>query len=110
VAIRRDNLVLNAALIPRFGMLGAAVATLSTEVLRFALSLGYARSLGFPAPAVAWAWRPMAAALAMKVALVAMPPSNLVVGVPAGAAVYVAALALVGGIRRGQDGLPELRV
>lgn len=104
------NLVLNAVLIPRFGMMGAATATLSTEILRFALSLGYARSLGFPAPAVARAWRPMAAALAMTIALVAMPPSNLIVGVSAGAVVCVAALALVGGIRRGQDGLPELRV
>ena len=104
------NLVLNAALIPRFGMLGAALATLSTEVLRFALSLGYARSLGFPMPAVTRAWRPIAAALAMTVVLVAMPRANLLVGVAAGALVYVLGLALVGGIRRGQDGLPELRV
>jgi hypothetical protein len=46
----------------------------------------------------------------MAFALVAMRPSNLLLGVSAGAVVYVAALALVGGIRRGQDGLPELRV
>jgi O-antigen/teichoic acid export membrane protein len=104
------NLVLNAALIPKFGMLGAAAATLSTEILRFALSLGYAGSLGFPRPDLVRAWRPMAAALAMAIALVAMRPSNLLLGVSVGAVVYVAALALVGGIRRGQDGLPELRV
>jgi O-antigen/teichoic acid export membrane protein len=104
------NLALNAALIPKFGMLGAAVATLSTEVLRFALSLWFARSLGFPVPTVTRAWRPAAAVLAMTMTLVAMPRSNLAVGVLVGALVYVVALALVGGIRRGQRGVPELRV
>lgn len=104
------NLVLNATLIPRFGMLGAAVATVSTEALRFALSLGHARSLGFPTPALVRAWRPMAAALAMVVALLPVPRSNLLLGIPTGAVAYVLALALVGGIRRGPGGLPRLRV
>jgi O-antigen/teichoic acid export membrane protein len=104
------NLVLNSVLIPAFGMLGAAVATLSTEILRFALCLVYARSLGFPMPALARAWRPVMAALGMTVVLMAMPRANLLVGVAAGALVYVLGLALIGGIRRGSDGLPELRV
>lgn len=104
------SLLLYLALIPPFGMIGAAVATLSTEVFRMALSMGYARSLGFPVPPIRRAWRPAVAATVMAAALLVSGVDSIWVAVPLGGVAYLIALALTGGVllRRGE--MPRLSV
>ena len=91
------NIALNLALIPPFGMVGAAVATVATEGVRMALAfLAVQRyRLGFPS----WrlVWRPLAAAAAMLAVLVwgaAMPVWGVVL---LGAGTYGLVLLLIGG-------------
>jgi O-antigen/teichoic acid export membrane protein len=120
------NLALNFALIPRFGMAGAAVSTLATEVLRFALAAWYVRRDGFdlvPAKRLA---KSLAAAGAMAAALVFIAPQSLpiegavgpelyalavlVTDVAIGAAAYAGMLSALGAIRFKRGGLPALSV
>ena len=91
------NIALNVALIPRFGMVGAAVATVVTEGVRMVLAFIAAQRyrLGFPS----WrlVWRPFAAAAAMLVVLswgAAMPVWGVVL---LGAVTYGLVLMLIGG-------------
>jgi O-antigen/teichoic acid export membrane protein len=97
------NLGLNAALIPRWGMVGAAVATVITEVVRTALSVRYAADAGVPLPPLARFGRGAAACAAMLVAVALVPPGLVWLRVATGGAVYLAALALLGVLRRGPD-------
>ena len=69
------NLALNLALIPRWGMLGAAGATLGTELVRTVWTQVYAGRAGFPFPSLSRFWRPAAAAPAMAGALLAARPT-----------------------------------
>ncbi|MCZ6755637.1 MAG: polysaccharide biosynthesis C-terminal domain-containing protein, partial [Gemmatimonadetes bacterium] len=91
------NIALNVALIPRFGMVGAAVATVVTEGARMVLAFIAAQRyrLGFPS----WrlVWRPFAAAAAMLAVLsrgAAMPVWGVVL---LGAGTYGLVLMLIGG-------------
>ncbi len=91
------NIALNLALIPPFGIVGAAVATVATEGVRMALAfLAVQRyRLGFPS----WrlVWRPFAAAAVMLAVLVwgaAIPVWGVVL---LGAGAYGLVLLLIGG-------------
>ena len=93
------NLALNVVLIPRFGMAGAASATLATEVLRTVIALVYASRLGLPFGAAPRLWRPVAGTLVMSLLLVLVPMPNAVLAVVCGALAYAAVLAATGGLR-----------
>lgn len=93
------NLVLNVILIPPFGMVGAACATLITEVVRTVIALVYAARLGLPVGIARRLLRPVAATAAMALVIWRVPLPNVAVAVVAGAAVYFVVLALSGGIR-----------
>ncbi|HXE57639.1 MAG TPA: flippase [Gemmatimonadales bacterium] len=104
------NLCLNLALIPRYGMAGAALATVATEAVRLVIAFRVARRLGFPVGGIPRLWRPLAAAAAMAGLLLALAPRSLPLAVALGAAAYLAALLAVGGVRLRRDGPPILTV
>ncbi|NNG15077.1 MAG: oligosaccharide flippase family protein [Gemmatimonadales bacterium] len=104
------NLILNVLLIPRFGILGAAWATVATELLRTVLALRFVAEEGLPFVPFARLIRTLVSGLAMVALLVVVRPANLWVAIALGGIAYLAVLSLLGGVqfRRGQ--LPALRV
>lgn len=104
------NLCLNAALIPFYGMAGAAVATVITELCRATLARLYAAGEGH-APLVARRlWKPALAAVVMAGALLVGGWRAPWISIPAGAAAYALGLAVTGGLSLGRSRLPILDV
>jgi O-antigen/teichoic acid export membrane protein len=104
------NLGLNLALIPPFGMTGAAAATGLTEAVRTGITLWFAARHGFGARGLVRLWRAVVAAGAMGAVLYWWAPLGLWAGLAIGVAVFTLALALTGGIRRDARGRPVLAV
>ena len=104
------NIGLNILLIPRYGITGAATATVSTELFRMLLAQGYAHQAGFKSIGWQRVWRPIAGCAAMAAVLSAMPNYPLWATIPAGALAYGVVLGVVGGLKVGQRGLPALTV
>ena len=96
------SVVLNILLVPRMGMMGAAIATVLTEFVRLLLAVAFAYRLGFPRPPLLRTWRPALASAAMVAVLAVLPTSSPWLAVPAGGVTYAVALALVGGVRVGR--------
>jgi O-antigen/teichoic acid export membrane protein len=92
------NTIANVLLIPRWGMAGAALATLLTEVLRSILAIGYASQVGLHFTSLLRHWRACVAGAAMVGALQLLRPYDIWHVAP-GALAYVLALFAVGGIR-----------
>ena len=92
----------------RRSMLGAALATLGTEIVRTAITLRGAVQAGFPLPSPARFWRASVATVAMTAALLLVRPSPVVASILLGALTYGAVLILAGGIRLRRGMLPEL--
>jgi O-antigen/teichoic acid export membrane protein len=93
------NIALNLYFIPRYGILGAAWCTVTTDVLRFALALVFAHQAGFGFAAFARAWRALAAVTLMGLVVWFAVPGGLWVAVGTGAIVYVIALVAVRAVR-----------
>jgi O-antigen/teichoic acid export membrane protein len=104
------NIGLNAFMVPLWGMAGAAIATVITELFRWWLSARAARPVGLSGPPPTRYLRGIVAAAAMAGALLLLGDRPLFVTVPAGGLVWIAALIAVGGIRRGETGRPKLTV
>jgi O-antigen/teichoic acid export membrane protein len=98
------NVALNLVAVPLFGMIGAACTTLGTEALRLGLALGYARKAGYRRPAPGRFLRVGIATAVMAGVVAGLSALPIWALVPCGAAAFLLALALVGGIRRGADG------
>ena len=103
------NLALNAVVIPRYGMVGAAATTLATEAVRAALMSFTIRSEGYRFVELRRLVRPVLAAAAMGAFLALAGPDQLLLAVPAGALVYGLALVLTGAVRF-KGGRPALHV
>jgi O-antigen/teichoic acid export membrane protein len=102
------NVLLNLLFIPRWGMSGAAVATLITEVVRSTLAARYVSRHGLPM-ASPWRFRRVLLAGAAMAAIIWWVGDRpVLVTVAIGGASYLAALTAVGGIRFRRDALPEL--
>jgi len=101
--------VLALALVPRWGMVGAGVATLVAETARAALALTQAKRLGFRLPPIRRFVRLGVAGGAMAAGLAVLEPGSVWVGVPLGAGLYGVALAALGGLGW-RGGQLELRV
>lgn len=103
------TVALDFAVIPGYGMAGAAAVTVVAEVVRLvAMQVVLARAgIATPGP-LAW-WRPLAATTGMTVALVFLRAPALVL-VGAGAAVYAVGLVATGVLRRGPDGRFAVRL
>jgi O-antigen/teichoic acid export membrane protein len=102
------NLALNLVLIPRFGMVGAASATVASEVVRSSASFLVAQRFGLlRGTALRPAVKAAAAALLMGAALWAAGVRSVWAGVPLGAGIYVAVV-LALGLRRDLRRSPTL--
>jgi O-antigen/teichoic acid export membrane protein len=104
------NLGLNILVIPGYGMVGAAAATLGTEAFRTLLALAFARREGFDFPHPSRLWRTLLAGSGMAGALFLLDVPWLWLGVAGGGVVYLGLLFLVGGIQLRKGELPSLRV
>jgi O-antigen/teichoic acid export membrane protein len=102
--------VLYVALIPRYALAGAAGATVATEALRLIVAAIYARREGFRVASLGRFWRSGVAGGVMAGVLLTAPSSAVWARVALGALGYLAALALVGGIRFRRRGPPVLDV
>ncbi|MEM6706473.1 MAG: flippase [Acidobacteriota bacterium] len=92
------NVVLNLALIPGFGMLGAAAATVMTESVRMALVCWLAAQRGLPVPGPQALLSPVLAG-AFMAALLAWIEMPLFLAIGVGAVAFAACLAATGGHR-----------
>ena len=104
------NLILNLLLIPRFGILGAAWATLATETLAMVLAIALASAEGFRPTGGRRYWRSILASGAMGGVLVLARPESLITAVPLGVASYVIFLLILGGLRFRRAGFPTVEV
>lgn len=104
------NLALNLALIPRWGMMGAASATLATETVRTVLTLQRTVKAGFPLPSPVRFWRVTLAASVMAAVLLLIRPGSVLLAVPLGAAAYVLGLMACGAIRLRPGTWPALEL
>lgn len=104
------SLALNLALIPPLGTTGAALATIVTEAVRMGLAAAAARSRGFGLPGPRRFVKASLAALGMALVLMALPAVPVWLAIPVGAAIYLAVLAGLGGIRMPRGQLPILSV
>ncbi|MEO8294942.1 MAG: flippase [Gemmatimonadota bacterium] len=104
------NLALNIFIIPVYGMVGAAAATLGTEVVRTALALFFASREGFSFPTFSRLWRTLIAGTGMAGALYLVASRGLWLSLLAGVTTYVLLLLAVGGISARRGSAPALTV
>lgn len=90
-----SNVVLVVAAVPRFGLVGAAVATAATEVIRLWLAARAAGRAGYPAIDVRQLWAPVAAAIVMAALLLLVKPNAPWASIPLGALGYGVALLIL---------------
>jgi O-antigen/teichoic acid export membrane protein len=103
------NIVLNFIFIHFYGAIGAAVATIATELLAGVLTFHYSVREGLTMPPQRRFWRPVVAALIMSGALWLLRDAHIALQLSAAAGTYGLVLLLVGGIKV-RDGLPGLAV
>lgn len=101
------NVVLNIAFIPRWGLVGAASATLLTEVLRTTLAVIYTARLGLRLPGPMRFARIAAAVTGLAVLVVLTRHLPLLATIAAGATGYAVLLVLVGALRFRRGAIPE---
>ena len=92
------NVALDLLLVPRFGTLGAAISTLSSEVVIFTMSYRYIWKRVARIPVAASCWRPLVAAAVMAAAARLLAPAPLVSQALAAGTCYIAALFLLRGL------------
>jgi O-antigen/teichoic acid export membrane protein len=93
------NALLNVILIPRYGLMGAASATVVTDVVRLVVARRLSRRSGVPHDHHARFLRPGLAVVVMALVVWLARDRNVLVTVPLGAVVYLAALGALGVIR-----------
>ncbi len=104
------NLGLNLALIPHWGMTGAALATILTEAVRTSVTILLAARVGCSAAGLVRAWRPLLATAVMSAAILALGRERLWLSLGGGIAVFAGVLVLVGGLRLDARRRPVLTV
>ncbi len=104
------NLSLNFVLIPLYGLAGAAVATLVTEVARLLLIARLARRTGYGRVAYGRLWKPLVATAAMGALLWLVPLANPWLRVGAGIVAFTLSGLALGMIRRDSRGRLTLAV
>lgn len=97
------NVSLNFIAVPLLGMHGAALTTVTAELVRVAVAHLYAREAGFALPAPARCWRATAATALMVGILLVLRAIPLWATVAIGAGIYAAALVIFGELRIGPN-------
>jgi O-antigen/teichoic acid export membrane protein len=103
------NVALVVPLVPVFGLVGAAVATVGTEVIRLAMAVRFARAAGFRGSAPTRYWRPIAGVVVMSLAVLAAGRFPLPVVVAVGGLAYATSLWVTGALRIERGRLPRLQ-
>lgn len=103
------NVALVLAVIPRYGLVGAAGATVATELIRLALASHFARRAGYPLLPPVRVAKASAATALMVAVLVLVAPATLWTSIPLGVAVYALGMVVVRGVRF-EGRLPALSV
>ena len=93
------NIALNVLLIPRWGVLGAAYATVATEAMRGVLALTFTTREGYPGLPVRRFLPSAVAAVIMALAVWATGGASVWLRVGVGAVTFAAALTALGGLR-----------
>jgi O-antigen/teichoic acid export membrane protein len=104
------NLLLNLLLIPRFGLVGAGMATVATEILRLVIALAYVRSHGFRLRGLTLFARVSLAAIGMTALLLLSRPAAIWIALPVGVLTYAASLVALGGVRVRRGERPALNL
>lgn len=104
------NVLLNLMLIPRWGLAGAAWATVATEVVRTVLAGLFVLRLGLPMTRLHRFGRLVTATGAMATAVFVVPDAPLLLRIGFGGAAYLGVLTMLGGITFRRGVLPELTV
>jgi O-antigen/teichoic acid export membrane protein len=104
------NVVLNFVLIPRFGIEGAATATVATEAVRMVIMMRVAHGLGFRSPGPGRDWRAALAGVPMAAGMWWAGQLGWAAAAGVGAAVYALWLTILGGLRWHRGRLPTLEV
>ncbi len=100
------TVVLDLLVIPRWGMAGAAVVTVTTELVRIALVMWWGRRAGLPLPSPARFARGLLASVAMGALVwVLSPRAHVLATVAAGGVAYAILLVMVGAVRIGRSGV-----
>jgi len=102
--------ILDIVLISRFGIAGAALATILGESVRLALTMYAAHRAGLGGIALGRLWRPVAAVTAMGLALWLLRPGTLVAAIAIGACSYAVGLVMTGAVRLRRGQIPVLAV
>jgi len=102
------NVLLNLLLIPRWGMLGAAAATLATESARTGMALHYARELGLSMTPLRRFWKVALASVVMAVSVWLLGDRSVLLTIPLGALAYAVAMLVTGGVRLRRGQLPVI--
>ncbi|MEO6445868.1 MAG: oligosaccharide flippase family protein [Gemmatimonadaceae bacterium] len=93
------NVVLVLLTVPRYGLAGAAGATVATEFIRLVLASHFARAAGYPVVPLRRLLKATAATVAMVGALVTLAPGVLWTSLPVGVGVYAVVMMLMGGVQ-----------
>ncbi len=101
------NIVGNLILLPRIGIIGAAIMTVASEALQAIFYFYFIRSKLTRFDFFSWWWRPILASLVMGVVVWYVRDYGLFLSVAIGGAVYVAALAVAGFFQRGDLALAK---
>lgn len=104
------NVSANLLAIPLFGMVGAAAATVATDILRIVIAQTSANREGLWMVSPARLWRPVLAVTFMAVGLVLMGRRDLWIALPAGLILYSLAMLATGGLKVQRGGPPKLSV
>jgi O-antigen/teichoic acid export membrane protein len=104
------SIALNLLLIPPFGLIGAAAATVLTETFRMLIAVAAVRPYGISLTSMSRFWKPTVGATVMAAVLILLAPSSMWIAVALGAGAYLATLGLLGGISLRRGSLPALNV
>ncbi len=104
------NIALNLVLIPRYGLLGAAAATVVTEAFRMVAALVAVREHGFELTPFSRLWKPLVAGTLMAAMVVVLASPAMWLAVAVGALGYILLLALMGGITITHGAFPSLNL
>ena len=99
------NVLLNLALIPRFGYLAASADTVATEAAFSAVAWWFVRHAGHPLPWLRLSWRILLAGLVMGAVAFLLAGRSIAISVPAAAVAYAAALFLLRAVSRDEVSL-----
>jgi O-antigen/teichoic acid export membrane protein len=99
---------LNLVAVRIWGMMGAAVVTLVTELIRLGIAFRLASRTGYSTPPISLVRKPIAAAIAMALVLLTPVGRTPWTAIPVGAVVYAAVLVALGALRFRRGNLPEL--